>query len=121
MVQRVEKAGAIRNEDGSYNIFVITPYRDISKQMVDLLERNGIEDAKRICGTIHTFQGREADTVILLLGGDPQKRNAVGAFAAKTPNLLNVAITRAKRRIHVIGDSALWSGARYFSELYRAL
>jgi superfamily I DNA and/or RNA helicase len=121
MVQRIEQVASLRNEDGTYNVFIITPYRDVAKNMIDLLEKNGVHGADRICGTIHTFQGREADTVILLLGGDPQKRNAVAGFAAKTPNLLNVAVTRAKRRIHVIGDSKLWSGARYFSDLYRSL
>ena len=42
-------------------------------------------------GTVHTFQGREHDAVIVVLGGV-----SLGSrkWAAVTPNLLNVAVTR---------------------------
>ena len=42
--------------------------------------------------------------VILVLGGNPGRLNA-RAFAINTPNLLNVAVTRAR------------ASARYFAEL----
>lgn len=74
-------------------------------------------DPKRY-GTVHRTQGKEADMVILVLGAGSDQ---VGSrdWAAQAPNLLNVAVTRARRRLVVIGDHAAWSGHRYFEELAR--
>lgn len=48
--------------------------------------------------------GKQADVVVVLLGSDK-------------PNLLNVAVSRAKRRLYVIGDRKAWSRQRYFETL----
>ena len=58
-------------------------------------------------GTAHNFQGSEADLVILDLVNDtPHWR--VAMFSPKydegTKRLLNVALTRARRRLIVVGD-----------------
>ena len=50
-----------------------------------------------------------------MLGCDEQTRWAA-AWAAGKPNLLNVALTRAKHRFFVIGEERLWAGLPYFSE-----
>jgi superfamily I DNA and/or RNA helicase len=49
-------------------VFVITPFRDIARKLAGLPDRHG--DRLR-AGTIHTAQGKEADIVFLVLGGDP--------------------------------------------------
>ncbi|MCH6161570.1 DEAD/DEAH box helicase [Streptomyces marispadix] len=95
------------------SVFVVSPFRDVV---------NGIRrvvgsrlDDKRY-GTVHTTQGKEADIVILVLGtgtGQVGSRD----WASKNPNLLNVAVTRARRRLIVIGDFNTWSRHRYFSDL----
>jgi len=42
-------------------------------------------------------------------------------WAASTPNLLNVAVTRAKCRLYVIGNASAWNKQAYLRELYRML
>jgi superfamily I DNA and/or RNA helicase len=68
-------------------------------------------------GTIHTVQGREADTVILVLGAPNASQNGARSWAAGTPNILNVAVSRAKQDFYVIGSHGAWSGVGYVREL----
>lgn len=58
-------------------------------------------------GTVHTFQGKEADQVIFLLGCDDSKE-AQGAVKWVNKNIVNVAVTRAKFRLYVVGDKDAW-------------
>jgi superfamily I DNA and/or RNA helicase len=90
----------------------IGPFRDVARQLKERARRHqGLR-----AGTIHTAQGKEAEIVIFVLGSDPGSEGA-RAWAAKRPNLLNVAVSRAKRRLYVIGDRDAWMGHRYFDVL----
>ncbi|MDA2328235.1 AAA domain-containing protein [Bacillus cereus] len=57
-------------------------------------------------GTVHTFQGKEAEVVFFITGTDHTKKTAA-EWACKEPNILNVAITRAKKEFYIIGDLQL--------------
>ncbi|CAO3424560.1 AAA domain-containing protein [Azospirillum argentinense] len=104
------------------SIYVISPFRKVAYNMRTLLEQDGLDPQwiKQSVGTVHTFQGKEADLVILLLGGDPARPGAMD-WAAEKPNLLNVALTRAKNRVYVVGDRRHWMRRRYFDVLADAL
>ncbi|MGX7828913.1 hypothetical protein ACTG9Q_27875 [Actinokineospora sp. 24-640] len=65
-------------------------------------------------------QGKQADIVILVLGSDPRREGA-RQWAASKPNLLNVAVSRAKRRLYVIGDRRAWADKPYFRVLANQL
>ncbi|MEI7606122.1 MAG: AAA domain-containing protein [Rhodospirillaceae bacterium] len=67
-------------------------------------------------GTVHALQGKEADMVILQLGDNPARPGAFH-WAAEKPNLLNVALTRARQRVYVIGNRDLWCRERHFETL----
>jgi hypothetical protein len=56
-----------------------------------------------VCGTVDRFQGREADLVLLSL------RNTGRTGFLNSPNRLNVALTRARQQLVVVGHR------RYFS------
>ncbi|WP_435127981.1 AAA domain-containing protein [Actinacidiphila sp. bgisy144] len=107
-----DPAGELRRRFDE-SLFVISPFRDVVAGIDRVAD--GRLSRKRY-GTVHTTQGKEADIVVLVLGtgtGQVGSRD----WAAKNPNLLNVAVTRARRRLVVIGDHAVWSRHRYFGDL----
>lgn len=80
----------------------------------DLLRAFGVkldEWCRDRVGTIHTFQGREADTVILLLGAPKASQQRARQWAASPPNIINVAVSRAKQNLYVVGSATAWAGA----------
>lgn len=98
------------------SVLAIGPFRDVARR---LAERSRSHRGLR-AGTIHTAQGKEADIVILVLGSDPAREGA-RAWAASKPNLLNVAVSRARRRLYVVGDREAWKRQRYFDLLAERL
>lgn len=101
----------LRNKEGKLRAFVITPFKKVAEKMKDQLAAEfGRADAREMCGTVHTFQGKEADYVVFLLGGDPKKPGVISSFAGKNPNLVNVTVTRAKKRVYVLGNRDYWTG-----------
>ncbi|MBA3538125.1 MAG: DNA2/NAM7 family helicase, partial [Deltaproteobacteria bacterium] len=86
---------------GAASIAVITPYAAHAAEIRRLLAARRIADAVE-CSTIHRFQGRECDVVILdLVDAAPMRQSALLADA---PNLLNVSISRARGKLIIVAD-----------------
>ena len=111
-------------------LYVISPFKRIKRALLEHLsdikvwKEQGIgtlskSDLDKWChasvGTVHTFQGKEEHIVWMVLGCDGRGAGAV-SWATGKPNILNVALTRAKRRFFMIGDLGLWGDKRYFQE-----
>ncbi|MFD2262812.1 DEAD/DEAH box helicase [Lacibacterium aquatile] len=124
VVELFKKLGAegLQNPD----LFVITPFRIVAKGLKDrlklerqLFKSMGIDIEKwtqdRI-GTIHTVQGREAEAVILVLGAPMKTQTGARNWAAGTPNILNVAVSRAKQHLYVVGSYGAWAGLGHARE-----
>jgi hypothetical protein len=77
-----------------------------------LFARLGIDDPRdwimdRV-GTIHTFQGKEADAVIAVLGAPKAAQRGARGRASGSPNIFDVMVSRAKARLYVVGSRAAW-------------
>ena len=99
-------------------IAMISPFRDCASRLIRIAKAFELDVGK--VGTVHTAQGKEADIVVVVLGGNP-KSSGAKAWAASKPNLLNVAVSRGKKRLYVIGDRKLWKKHSYFSVMAEQL
>lgn len=82
---------------------VITPYAAHAAEIRRLLAARRIATVVE-CSTIHRFQGRECDVVVIdLVDAAPMPPSALLADA---PNLLNVSISRARGKLVVVADVA---------------
>lgn len=111
-----EKISELRKTGYAGDIYVISPFRSIASYCNDRLKAY----QKVSAGTIHRFQGKEADIVFLVLGSNPGSAGARN-WASQKPNMLNVALTRAKKRIYVIGNKKLWASCNYFNIMAKVL
>ena len=110
------------------DVFIISPFRIVQDQMRQVIIRRDVlirrlskqtarNWAYERIGTVHTFQGREAEAVILLLGSPNDNQNRARDWASYPPNIVNVAVTRAKRRLYVVGNRQLWQSHGAFKTL----
>lgn len=97
------------------DIYIISPFKDVVKGLKNYFTDLDIMKKGHI-GTIHTVQGKEARVVILVLGSDPKNEGARN-WASEKPNLVNVAVTRAKSRFYVIGNKKKWQSKRFFKDV----
>lgn len=124
-------AGQGNGEKKYPSLFLITPFRSVKAGLVQYFRQNlctmltdaGLQIESKCVkawigdciGTVHTFQGKEADTVILCLGVDSGGQGAGAVeWAGERPNILNVAVTRSKRNLFILGDQKVWCRKNYF-------
>jgi energy-coupling factor transporter ATP-binding protein EcfA2 len=120
MIERIVAAG-LRPD-----LYAVTPFVQVADGLRRLIRdsavlADGIPDLDRWAyervGTIHTVQGREAEAVIFVLGAPNADQTGARNWAGREPNLLNVAVTRAKEALYVIGNRQLWRSAGVFGDL----
>jgi hypothetical protein len=122
------------------DIYIITPFtlmqRELKRQWKSLAkERSNHDWMALVCagelsdeefqrfadnniGTVHAFQGKEASTVILCCAASKVRKKTGGiSWVNSKPNLINVAVTRAKHHLFVLGNAADWSSGTISSEL----
>jgi regulator of nonsense transcripts 1 len=94
------------------NIAVITPYTYQRIRLGKLLAKYG-QLSKVEISSIHTFQGREKDYIIISC----VRTHTSNIGFLRDPNLLNVALTRAKKGLIICGHAMNLSEHPYWNEL----
>ncbi|MDS0528451.1 AAA domain-containing protein [Clostridium sp. SHJSY1] len=122
-------------ETGAKIIYVISPFTSVvncirarlkeefslNKEFNKINMKYLDEWLENSIGTVHKFQGKEADEVIFVLGCDQNSGMMAANWAGSKANILNVAVTRAKYRIVMVGDAKLWGGIQYFDDAFKIL
>lgn len=96
-VKIVEYLTQIYGIEYKKKIGIITPYRN----QVSLLNSRLSDVA---IGTVHEFQGQEKEVILMSMVVDNTKRNSGAYFVGNKPNFLNVAFTRAKKQLILVGN-----------------
>lgn len=107
------------------NVFIISPFKSVAsgmrKYIINHFKKLGVDKdvleawVKDSVGTVHTFQGKDANEVFFVLGCSSKSEGAMNWVVHK-PNILNVACTRAKYRIAFIGKYDDWKNRACFRE-----
>ena len=97
-------------------VYVISPFKNVAFKLSKKLAtdinftRYDSKGSPTNVGTVHTFQGKEAPIVFLVLGADEKSKGAANwAMGSENPNIMNVSATRAKKEFYIIGDKKLYS------------
>ncbi|WP_373127445.1 AAA domain-containing protein [Dielma fastidiosa] len=109
-VKIIDRLLVIYGNDYKKNIGIITPFRkqaDALKARIPEIE----------CGTVHLFQGREKDIILFsIVSGGTDSRGSMN-FIGKQANNLNVAFTRAKKQLILIGNYEACVNAKNYMSL----
>jgi superfamily I DNA and/or RNA helicase len=97
-------------------IGIITPYKNQKKLLCNQIKSSNIE-----CGTVHTFQGKGKDIIIISLVVSSIKDKKGLSFVGAEPNFLNVALTRAKKQLIIVGNYDILDGSYYLSKLKESI
>ena len=105
--------GMIPPEDALPSVAIISPYREQVVRAEDMIDaEEGLRQMDVTVNTVDGFQGRERDVVYLSLVRS-NERQEIGFLADY--RRMNVAITRARKYLIVIGDSATVGGDAFFA------
>lgn len=124
VVELVETILKDSNFQGTLGI--VTPFRQQANRIQDAIYQYGLrfEDLDRVrlhVDTSHGFQGDEKDVMIFSLCAGPNMPRGSREFLRETGNLFNVAVSRARAVLHVLGNRT-WAescGIKHIQNLAR--
>ena len=85
------------------SIGIVTPFNHQYREIFNKLDNETRQYVK--VDTVHKFQGDEKDIMIFSLVISPSSTPGKAWFINRNYNLLNVAITRAKARLFIVGNN----------------
>lgn len=109
LVAVVAEVQRLRAAYPSASIGVVTPLAAQQRQLETTLVAAGLPETEVMCGTIHRFQGGERDIMVVSPVGAHGVRERTRNWLVHQTNLWNVAITRARSQLVVVGDHEWWA------------
>ena len=91
------------SSNNSLSIGVVTPYKKQAELITDSLTSEGLIGGVAV-GTAHVYQGQEKDIMIFSTVVSSGMDHSSAMWISKPPNVLNVAMTRARRQLIIVGD-----------------
>lgn len=122
----LEELGRLAAEKYSGSLGVVTPFKHQANRIRDrahqALPDSTLRQWRFLVSTADGFQGDERDLVLMSIPGGEGMPEGSKRFLSNGPNRFNVAVSRARRLLHVFADSswALRSGVRHIEELCRS-
>jgi very-short-patch-repair endonuclease len=109
VVKELERLGIQQGYNGT--VGVVTPFRAQANRIRDLVNAHPdasilLNKLELLIDTVHKFQGDERDVMIFSPVISKGAADGAVGFLRKTDNLFNVAITRARAALIVVGDPA---------------
>lgn len=89
-----------------FSLGVVTPFKAQAKLITEIVTNEGLLN-NILIGTAHSFQGDERDVIIFSPVISKGIKEGAATWVEKPPNLINVAITRAKEALFIVGDLSL--------------
>jgi len=89
-------------QNNHQNVGIITPFKNQAEFLKEILQEHSLEYVD--AGTIHTFQGDEKDVIYLSTAISKHSGNKTFEWVKDNQELLNVATTRAKNKLVLVGD-----------------
>ena len=112
------------------DLLIISPFASVAQKLREQIAASGLLKpwtdspwhwTRDRIATVRAVQDRQADSVFLVLGAALPSQRGARALVGQRPNFLNVAVTRARENLYVIGSRAAWHDAGVFRHLVRAL
>jgi len=104
------------------SVGVVAPFKAHAIRIRDLVHQDddlsrNLDLAHFLADTVHKFQGDERDLMVFSPVVSSRTADSAIRFLQKNPNLFNVAVTRARSALVVVGDmqAALNSGVEYLA------
>lgn len=115
----IEKISKERVLDESIDFGLISPYKSQVQYIRGLIKRNAFLKPFRKLITVHTvdgFQGQERDVIMISLVRANDQGN-IGFL--NDLRRMNVAITRARMKLIILGDASTLTKHAFYRELYK--
>lgn len=121
-----EELMRLRDSDFAGTVGVVTPFRAQANRIRDRCHQVIGSTVRQkwdfIVDTVDGFQGDERDLILMSLVGGADMPRGSRQFLEANPNRFNVAVSRARALLHVVGD-AKWareSGISFLTALVQA-